>query len=209
MNPTGYFIPPMELAREYPSHCQWTGENRAFSAPECDAIIAYGERSGFNPAGIGTPDQIRIDQSYRCVDLCMVPYSPETDWLYQRITQRLQWANEAYWRFDLTGLLEPLQLLRYKAATDINAPAGHYDWHQDFGAGYMGRRKITFIGQLTAGEDYEGCAPTIMSHQQETLSYRNRGDALAFASWTPHMVSPIERGTRYALVAWIHGAPFR
>jgi predicted 2-oxoglutarate/Fe(II)-dependent dioxygenase YbiX len=30
-----------------------------------------------------------------------------------------------------------------------------------------------------------------------------------FPSWTPHCVSNITRGTRYALVAWVHGTPFR
>lgn len=209
MNTTGYFFTPAPLAQDYPSHVQWTGANALLSPPECAAIIAAAERAGWAPAAVGSGEAARVDPAYRCVSTATLPFGAEHAWLYERVTTRVQWANEAYWRFDLTGLLEPFQVLRYEAPKTSDEIPGHYNWHQDFGAGYMGRRKLTILAQLSAGEDYEGCALTLMSHQSETLNYRNAGDAVAFACWTPHQVSEITRGVRYALVNWIHGPPLR
>lgn len=209
MNTTGYFVTPPELQYDYPSHVQWSGENRIFSPPECAAIIACGESAGFAQASIGSGNDSRVDPSYRCVSVATLPFSADMAWLYERATTRLQWANDAHWKLDLTGFLEPFQVLRYEAPKTADDIPGHYDWHQDWGRGYMGRRKLTFLAQLSAGEDYDGCEFTLMAHRQETLGYREQGATVAFACWTPHKVSPITRGVRYALVNWIHGPPLR
>jgi PKHD-type hydroxylase len=206
---TGYFFEPPALAADYPSHVQWTAENAILSPPDCAALIEIANRIGWSPAAVGSGDRMRIDPAYRCVSIASIPYTAEVAWLYERVTSRIHWANCAYWRFDLTGLLEPFQVLRYEAPKEPDAIPGHYDWHQDFGAGQMGRRKLTFLAQMSAPSDYDGCDLTLMSHQQEKMPYRNAGDAIAFPCWTPHQVSAISRGTRYALVNWIHGPPLR
>jgi PKHD-type hydroxylase len=209
MNATGFFIPPAEIAADYPSHVQWSGANSLFSPPECDAIIAAADAVGWQDAAVGSPGQARIDKSYRCVETTSLPYLDSLAWLYKRVTERVHWANQAHWQLDLTGLLEPFQVLRYTAPRHDGDVPGHYDWHQDFGAGYMSRRKLTVVAQLSDGTDYDGCELTVMSHRQETLPYRDRGSAVTFPCWTPHHVAPIARGTRYALVAWVHGSPLR
>lgn len=209
MNEIGYFITPSDLPADYPSHVQWTGANAMLSPPECDVLIGHGNLAGWQDAGIGSPGQTKVDKDYRCVKTASLPYSQSLAWLYKRATERLMWANQAHWRFDLTGLIEPFQLLRYEAAETAEDVPGHYNWHQDFGSGYMGRRKLSLVVQLTPGEEYDGCELSIMGHRQEKLGYRNAGDAVAFPCWTPHFVSPITRGVRHALVAWIHGAPLR
>lgn len=209
MNAAGYFIAPATLEKDYAAYCQYSGTNRMFSPPECEAIIALGLAAGFGAARVGSPGHSRTDPLYRKVDVATLYFSPETNWLYQRVTQRVSGANEDFWKFDIVGLLEPFQVLRYKAAETSGEIAGHYDQHQDFGAGYMGRRKISFIAQLSDPETYDGCQLTIQHHFREDLSFVQRGDAVLFPSWTPHAVAPITRGTRFALVTWIHGPPFR
>jgi PKHD-type hydroxylase len=209
MNTHGIFIQPHGLAKEYPSHVQWSGSNRILSPPECEAIIDAAGALGWQPGTIGSPTEHRHDPSYRCVEVCTLPYAPSIDWLYERITTRVVAANEQYYGFDLAGLLETVQVLRYTAAETAGAPNGHYNWHQDFGAGYMGRRKLSVVIQLSDGHEYEGCQLTLMGHRLETMPYRGAGDGVAFPSWTPHYVSEITRGVRHALVAWVHGSPFR
>lgn len=209
MNRIGYFMPPAELPRDFAPYCHYTADNAVFSPPECTALIALASERGFGAAAIGSPGQTRVDESYRKVDVATLPFDAATEWLYERVTWRILTANQAYWNFDLAGLLEPFQVLRYVAAQGADEVPGHYDSHQDFGAGYMGRRKLSFVAQLSAASEYTGCTLTVHHHRAETLSFSGRGEAVLFPSWTPHMVSPITSGVRYAIVNWIHGPPFK
>jgi len=209
MNNTGFFIAPKGLSQEYPSHVQWSGANRMLSAPECTHIIEQAETAGWRAGTIGSATSNREDPGYRRVDVCSATYSKQTEWLYERLSQKVPAANEQYFGFDVVGLMEEVQILRYTAPEVAGEPAGHYDWHQDFGSGYMGRRKLSVVVQLSDGADYEGCELTLMTHKMETMRYRGAGEGVIFPSWTPHCVSNITRGTRYALVAWVHGSPFR
>lgn len=209
MNSTGYFIEPAQLRREYPSHVQWSGSNSILSPPECDALVQMAKSIGFSPAAIGNNEQFHVDPAYRQTDTATLEFSKETDWLYRRITERVASANRDYYGFDLCGLIEPFQVLRYTFNAESNEPPGHYDWHQDFGAGTMGRRKISFVANLSDPSEYDGCRLTLMSHRAEQLNYVGKGEGFIFPSWSPHCVSNITRGIRYSMVAWVHGAPFR
>lgn len=209
MNREGFFIEPPARQQEYPTHLQYTGDNQFFSSPECDTLIELAHKAGFTPATIGSPTDQRLDPAWRCVDVAMLPFDPSTAWAYERTSKRVQWANADHWGFDLIGLREAFQVLRYRAPAEEGAPAGHYNWHQDYGAGYMGNRKLSFCGQLSAPEDYDGCALELQTHITEPMPYRQRGDAVLFASWTPHRVTPITRGERFAIVSWVHGPAFR
>ena len=209
MNKIGYFIAPKGLASHFPSHVQWSDGNAILSPPDCDALISYAEAKGLGAASVGNPENTRVDESYRKVDIAVLPFEEELHWLYRRVTDRVKFANEAHYDFDLTGLREPFQLLRYRAPAGIEEIPGHYDWHQDFGASYMGSRKISVVINLSDPADYDGCRLTLMTDRQEELSYVGKGEGAMFPSWTPHMVSNITRGVRYALVAWVHGSPFR
>lgn len=209
MNTKGYFIEPPVLTRDFPSHVQWSAGNSILSPPECDALIARAEKAGFQPAAIGSNEKFRVDPAYRQTLTSMVEFAPDVDWLYRRVTERVAAANREYYGFDLSGLLEPFQLLKYVAAETEEQQPGHYDWHQDFGSGTMGRRKVSVVINLSDPADYDGCRLTLMSHNAQEMGYRGKGEGFMFPSWAPHMVSNITRGTRYALVAWVHGHPYR
>jgi PKHD-type hydroxylase len=209
MNTSGYFFQPSQRGH-FNSHFQYSDANRLFSEPECDAIIALAEKAGFGNAAIGNPDQTRVDESYRAAEVALIPFHVGAGWLYERITQRMEGANGHY-QFAITGLMEGLQVVRYRAPQSIDQQPGHYDWHQDFGAAYMSRRKLSLVAQLSAPEEYDGCRLTITDPGPRELVdlYQQRGAGVIFPSWTPHCVTAITRGTRYALVAWVHGEPFR
>lgn len=209
MNPTGYFIAPQPRAH-FNSHFQYSGTNRILSAPECDAVVALAEHYPLQVAAIGNPDASRVDTGYRAAKVALLPLTPRTAWLYERITTRVAGANDHY-RFSLSGLLEGLQLIRYDEPDTADQQPGHYDWHQDFGGGYMACRKLSVVVQLSEPQEYDGCRLTIMDPGPRELEgiYRERGAGVIFPSWTPHCVTPISRGTRYALVAWVHGEPFQ
>lgn len=203
----GFPITPSGRAG-YPPYTQWSGENRFLSPPECEALIRLGESIPLGPASVGNPSNHRVDSGVRQVSMRALNFEEECEWLFQRIVQRAKWANEAHYGFDLVGLVEPPQFLRYTEAEGTQ-PAGHYDWHQDFGAEAMACRKLSLVINLSRPQDYAGCRLTLMTHEEFQIPYREQGDAVAFPSWTPHCVTPLDRGIRYALVCWIHGPPYR
>lgn len=190
------------------SHCQWSGSNAMLSQPECEWIIQRGEKLNLEVAPVGTPTEMRIETQTRCVYSGSLD-QPDCGWLYDRLAQKIALANQAYYDFDLVGLVEPLQFLKYVTA-EGERPNGHYSWHVDFGEGMMATRKLSVVVQLSPGHAYDGCDFSMMSDRGfAKLPYREQGDAFMFPSWTPHSVAPITRGVRYALVAWVHGPRFR
>jgi PKHD-type hydroxylase len=192
----------------FPSHIQWTGANRLLSRAECEWTIACAERLPLAFASVGTPTVQRTEMETRCVESTGLD-TPECDWLYERIASKVQLANQHHYEFDLTGLIEPVQFLKYTTAAG-EKPDGHYTWHVDFGEGAMATRKLSMVIQLSPPEAYDGCDFSMMSDRGlQRLDYREQGAAFMVPSWTPHMVGPITRGVRYALVAWVHGPRLR
>lgn len=192
----------------FPGFVQWSAGNEFLSRPECEWVIAHAEQQPLGFATVGTPTDRRTELTTRCVESCAFD-APDAGWLYERIAQKIQLANRDYFEFDLTGLIEPVQFLKYTPAQD-EKPDGHYVWHVDFGEGAMATRKLSLIIQLSPPEDYDGCRLVLNADRGPFESQiLGRGHAIAFASWTPHMVTPITRGTRYALVCWVAGPRFR
>ena len=98
----------------FPPFVQWVGDNRLLTPPECESLIELGEASplGFGSIGNGdNPAGLRVDTDYRCVHTRgLVPV--DVPWLFEKLRQRMTWANEASYRFDLTGIEEGVQFLR-------------------------------------------------------------------------------------------------
>lgn len=192
-----------------PTHVQWSGDNRMFSPEECHQIIRAGEELGlgFAMVGNGGNDTAYLDKNYRCVKATALYRHKKQDltWVYDRIASKVEFANRDFYRFDLTGLGEPPQFLKYEVL-DV---AGHYDWHQDFGGGLSSNRKLSMVVQLSDPSDYTGCRLRMMDGREWEVPYIGQGEAICFPCWAPHRVTPIEWGVRYSLAVWIHGPQFR
>lgn len=205
-----YPIRPLEMPA-FPSHVQWSGENAMFTPEECHQIIRAGEALGprFAMIGNGSNDGGAVVKEYRCVKASMPTRQGEDDltWIYDRIARKVELANRDFFRFDLTGLGEPIQFLKYEVLE--GEPPGHYNWHQDFGGGYSANRKLSLVVNLSDPVDYGGCRLHVMTEREWESSYINQGEAICFPTWTPHRVTAIEFGTRYALAVWVHGPQFR
>tara|TARA_B100000963_G_scaffold192388_2_gene167472 strand:- start:34 stop:657 length:624 start_codon:yes stop_codon:yes gene_type:complete len=106
----------------------------------------------------------------------------------------------AFLDYNVVGLLERPQLLNYKQNSK------GYDWHTDIGLGMASTRKISITVNLN--DNYEG--GNLQFFSDKTYDFNPpRGDAIAFPSFLPHRVTPITKGERWSLVAWIGGQPFR
>ena len=111
--------------------------------------------------------------------------------------------NRQHWGFELAGS-ERLQFSAY-------GPGEHYDWHIDLGAQHhFAQRKISISIQLNDPAEYDGGDLEVSIDSDNKLCARSKGAVILFPSYALHRVTPVTRGTRYSLVAWIVGAtPFR
>lgn len=176
---------------------------------ECMAIRAVMDEQRMEYATIGNGDNSSFveDLKYRTVKNAFVD-DTQFDWLYDRIARQVKDINDTYFRFDLYGMLESLQYLAYEMPSG-DIPAGHYDWHQDYGGGYSARRKLSVSIQLSDTSEYDECDLLMFTNRVELIANRDIGTITVFPSYMPHCVTPIERGKRCALVTWISGPQFR
>ena len=110
--------------------------------------------------------------------------------------------NAEYFSFDLSGFHESLQLCNY-----YEEAQGEYKWHQDFGGDFC--RKLSLVLQLSDPSEYEGGDLQIKTNAYEATMKKQRGLIIVFPSWTLHQVTPVVKGNRQSLVAWIAGPEFK
>ena len=181
----------------------------AFSAAECDGLIGMFDASPDTTTGRlsgGAETETRI-----CRTLWMDD-TPDTAWVFRRLAELVAEVNRDAFHFDLDEFRESAQILSYGAPEVLSAagPAGRYDTHVDIGAGgHSASRKLSLSVQLSAADSYTGGGLQIGSSEENWSAPREPGTAILFPSFVRHRVLPIATGTRYALVAWVHGPAFR
>ncbi len=126
----------------------------------------------------------------------------DTAWVFEKLGHIASSLNSQYYRFDLTGFGEALQLTNYDQSEQ-----GMYGWHQDYGAGPS--RKLSLVLQLTDPSQYEGGNLQVITSGQPQTVRKQRGLVVAFPSYVLHQVTPVTSGSRQSLVAWITGPAFR
>ena len=141
-------------------------------------------------------------------------------WIYKEIQPFIHQANRlAGWNFDW-DFSESCQFTKYK----LNQ---HYDWHCDsWEAPYANQdnkdtfgkiRKLSVTCSLSSPEDYEGGELEFdfrnMDPDKQSVrkcaEIKPRGSIVVFPSHVWHRVKPVTKGTRYSLVIWNLGYPFR
>ena len=139
--------------------------------------------------------------------------------IYREVQPFIHQANRlANWNFDW-NFSESCQFTKYK----LNQ---FYDWHADsWDSPYNNPdnpdthgkiRKLSVTCSLSSPEDYEGGElefqfrnqddPTVTRKCTEILP---RGSVVVFPSFVWHRVRPVTKGTRYSLVIWNLGYPFK
>ena len=144
-----------------------------------------------------TNAQIRRSQ------VVMLGDEPKYHWLYDRIWAAAEECNRRFFCVDIVGVETNLQLGRYDSSD-----RGFYDWHTDF-AGVRPLRKLSISIQLSRTEDYDGGDLELMYGAEPRKLDRARGAFIVFPSFVLHRVTPVTRGTRWSLVAWIGGTRWR
>lgn len=166
-----------------------------FTPAECASILSS---CALHPLHAGQISQER--ENYRVARASWIPVDGDTRWVYERIAIMVSRLNRWY-RYELFGFLEPLHFIRYETG-------GKFDWHLDCGGDRTCTRKLSVTVQLTAPHEYDGGALEFCP-QGELHRSRYHGAAIVFPSMLAHRVTPVSRGVRHAIVAWIHGPSFR
>lgn len=169
----------------------------AFTPAECERIIQIGNKR--NP----TRAETLVDSGdYRDSEVSWLnPYS-DLGWINDRLEKIIVDSNKNYFHFDIFGTVEQYQFCKY------SAPGGKYKKHIDSTYGGL-IRKLSFTLQLSPSEDYDGGELCLYYGDYPEICPREQGFVVIFPSYVLHEVRPVTRGTRYSLVSWITGRPFK
>jgi PKHD-type hydroxylase len=164
----------------------------AFDDAECDAIMGLAADAPMEAGPLYGGDGRQVDKTRRDVRSRLVERG-EAPWLFARLDRLFARGAEEF-ELEVGPLGEAIQVLRYDEG-------GHFAmWHTD--AGVDARRLVSMSVELSQRTDYEGgeleVAPDLVGRAR-TLP---RGSAQLFPSRALHRVTPVTRGTRWALVAW-------
>ncbi len=147
---------------------------------------------------------LRVDEEERVSDISWC----DERWLYDLVWDYLRIANKnSEWNFQIDSC-EAMQIARYNKD-------GHFKFHQD-GNGFTqfendnkftnGKtRKLSM--SIILNDDYEGGEFEFFNHNNQITD--KTGTVIVFPSYMIHKVNPVISGTRYSLVTWFCGEPFK
>jgi len=182
---------------------EWAWRKDVFAPHELDAIVRIADNlemtQGRTGGGLGN----KHDDEVRNSDVKFLFPNGITGWIFQRLTMVVTEMNQQFFGFDLSSFDQGLQLTRYDGKQEQ-----HYDWHVDRGMG-TGQRKLSVTLQLSHPDDYEGGDLQLRFGKEPLTISKERGMITLFPSYTMHRVTPVTKGTRYSLVAWVSGPAFK
>jgi PKHD-type hydroxylase len=175
----------------------WAYAECVFSAEECKKII--GESTNLETAILSSSG---VKPEVRNSSVEFIYATDNNRWIFERMANVVTVLNEQFFKFDVFGMLEGLQFTKY------TAPNGFYDKHIDQSYGRM-VRKLSVTVQLSDPSEYEGGNLLLHTSNKPLIMDKELGKLIAFPSYTLHEVSPVTKGTRYSLVCWVSGKPFK
>ena len=209
----------------------------ALSPRVCDDIVAYGKQHQTEMAvtgGLGrdeNKDAYKTDGTMKKGAIKNLQKKRKSEivwmndkWIYNEIHPFIHQANRnSGWNFDW-DFSESCQFTKYGVGQ-------HYGWHCDSwdkpydkpdDPNSHGKiRKLSVTVSLSDPSEYDGgnlefdfrnqvdWERNKKSKIKECTEIRPRGSIIVFPSFVWHRVNPVTRGTRYSLVIWNLGRPFR
>jgi PKHD-type hydroxylase len=200
---------------------------KALSEKFCDDVISFAKEKQTKLAMVGDYEGLEKLNKKEIKDLKKVRDSNivflNEPWIAREFMGFAHEANKrAGWNFDFDSY-ESIQFTKYKKNQ-------FYGWHQDSFKGPRvsknkmldGKiRKISMTFSLSDPKKYKGgelefetgySLPTQPGKKQNVLKCKEilpRGSMVFFPSFVWHKVNPVTQGTRYSLVIWFNGKPFR
>ncbi len=158
----------------------------------CKEILETAEKKGYTVIG-----QDRFGGKSTTKSLDLLPEDNQE--VYDIFVKMATKINEEQWRLNLTGVFEPMRMLKYQVGAWIRP-------HIDADYRVPDPSKLTCTMQLVPKDNYTGGIMTVAETEDFELDL---GDAIIFPSHMLHTVSPVESGERIVVSAWVHGSTFQ
>lgn len=179
-----------------------------FLAPDdVNLILAQPEWLNTKDACIGDSSVVGlVDKNTRNTQLAWLGAKPELVNIWNKFANVTAEINRNFFRYDLTGFYEPMQLGIYTEQDN-----GHYDWHIDSSPTEKSvPRKLSIVMLLSDPSEFEGGELQVKTHNDKITTLEiKKGRAWFFPSHTLHRVTPVTKGVRRSLVLWSGGPEFR
>ena len=189
----------------------------------CDEIVKYGKSISDQMAVTGGYGDKKLNQK-QIKDLKKKRNSNivwmSDRWIYKEIQPYVHQANaNAGWNFQW-DFSESCQFTKYNKDQ-------YYDWHCDGWGGTYDRpntsshgkiRKLSVTLSLCDGKEYKGGDfevdfrdkdPDKKPNIRKCTEILPKGSLVVFPGFVWHRVCPVKKGSRYSLVIWNLGWPFR
>ena len=180
----------------------WAYGDGVFTKTECKTIIGYGTDLQKGLVVKKDNNQLVLQPKARDSEIFWIHPTEHNQWVFRRLTDVLTNLNQNYFGFDLFGMVEGLQLTKYEAPSNFYSP--HID--KVYGGAV---RKLSVTVQLSDQNDYEGGDLCLYFEKKPEVIDKSLGKLIAFPSYVLHEVTPVTKGTRYSLVAWVTGNQFK
>jgi PKHD-type hydroxylase len=189
-------------SNKLPAFARWEG---GFNDQELD-WLQHQAKNAQTRGGLGEDniDSGPFADQMRRSSVAWIVKDSKTEWLFDKLGHIVSSLNSQFYKFDLTGFGEAIQLANYD-----HSEQGMYGWHQDYGGAGTPSRKLSLVLQLTDPSEYEGGNLQIMTEGEPINVHKQRGMVVLFPSYAVHQVTPVTQGNRQSLVAWITGPEFR
>jgi PKHD-type hydroxylase len=190
----------------------------------CNDVLEYGKKHQEEVARTGVFDKEKLSkkeikniQKLRNSHIVWM----NDKWIYKEIIPYVMEANKkANWNFNLDWS-ENCQFTKYSSGQ-------YYGWHSDawvvpynkpdFLNQHGKIRKLSVTCSLSDPSEYEGGELEFNFNDPEKNKKQNirkcteilpRGSIVVFPSFVWHRVCPVKKGTRYSLVIWNLGYPYK
>jgi PKHD-type hydroxylase len=181
-------------------HLDWVRCEARLSAAQCARVIAIGRQ--FNREAPTVVGQEAL-AAHRVGHVYMLPPDGPAEPIYQMLWDVAADAAARHYGILISGITRMPHYVEYVARY------GHFHWHNDYShESEESPRKLTVIIQLSDSDEYEGGDLEIFNARPEPAP-RERGTIVCLPSFVTHRVTPITRGVRRIVVAWIAGPRLR
>ena len=169
-------------------------------------VIEAGREEPKNIAEVGADSKGikggRVDTKTRTSHISWIPFKKMPE-MYKDIEKIMKQTNGNHFGFEGMQITEMAQYTEYPEG-------GFYDWHVDNDVNFQHEppvRKISMTLLLSPESEFEGGDLELI--KEGKVAKIKQGQAIFFASFIRHRVTPVVRGNRKSLVMWFGGTPFK
>jgi PKHD-type hydroxylase len=142
-------------------------------------------------------------------DIKFLTPNEQNMWIFERINGVIEILNDRFYNMDLYGY-DSMQYTEYNSEEK-----GHYGFHMDSAIGSGNAigdtRKLSLSMFLNDPDDYKGGKFQFNEGTEKNAVDvpQKKGRMIVFPSFMIHRVTPVTKGVRKSLVAWVLGPKFR